>query len=45
MLAKSMSGEEVARELISTLSVQYSIPSNGLLAAMRDSASVNGVAV
>ncbi len=45
MLAKSMSGEESARELISTLSVQYSIPSNGLLAAMKDHASVNGVAM
>ncbi len=45
MLAKSMSGEEITRELISTLSVQYSIPSNGLLAAMKDHASVNGVAM
>lgn len=42
-----MSGEEVVRELISTLSVPYSIPSKGLLAAtcMRDRASVNGVAI
>ena len=45
MLAKSMTGEEVARELISTLSVQYSIPSNCLLAAIKDRASVNGVAM
>ena len=42
MLAKSMTGEEIARVLISTLSVQYSIPSNCLLAAR---ASVNGVAM
>ena len=45
MLAKSMTGEEVAQELISTLSVQYSIPSNCLLAAIKDRASVNGVAM
>ena len=45
MLAKSLSGEELARELISVLSVTYSIRSNTLLAAMRDGASVNSVAV
>lgn len=45
MLAKSMTGQEIARQLICTLSVQYSIPSNGLLAAMKDCASVNGVAM
>ena len=45
MLAKSMTGEEIARVLISTLSVLYSIPSNCLLAAMKDRASVNGVAM
>lgn len=44
MLAKSMSGEKIAHELISILSVQYSIPS-GNLAAMKDCASVNTVAM
>ena len=45
MLAKSLTGEELARELISVLSVAYSIISNSLLAAMRDGASVNNVAI
>ena len=45
MLAKSLTGEELARELISVLSVTYSITSNSLLAAMRDGASVNNVAI
>ena len=45
MLAKSLSGEELARELISVLSVTYSIRSTTLLAAMRDRASVNSVAI
>ena len=45
MLAKSMAGEEIARELISVLSTNYSIASNKLLAGMRDSASVNNVAM
>ena len=45
MLAKSLTGEELARELISVLSVAYSITSNSLLAAMRDGASVNNVAI
>lgn len=41
-LAKSMTGEEVARQLISTLSVAYGIESPFILVAMRDGASVNG---
>ena len=45
LLAQSMSGEEVARELITTLSVHYSVSSNSLLATMRDRASVNDVAL
>lgn len=45
MLAKSLSGEELARELISVLSITYSIRPNSLLAAMRDGASVNNVAI
>ena len=44
-LAKSMAGEEIARELISTLSGEYGITSERLLAAMRDRASVNRVAM
>ena len=42
MLAKSMKGEEVARELINTLSVTYG---SRLLATMRDRCSVNNVAL
>ena len=44
LLAQSMSGEEVARELIATLSVSYSINPTSLLATMRDRAAVNNVA-
>ncbi len=44
-LAKSMTGEEIARELISVLSVEYGITSDRLLASMRDRASANGVAI
>ena len=43
-LTKSISGEEVAQELINTLSVTLGVQSN-LLAAMRDRASVNKVAI
>jgi hypothetical protein len=45
MLAKSMKGEEIAREPISVLSATYGIGSGFLLAAMRDGASVNNVAL
>ena len=45
LLTKSMSGEEIARELINVLSVAYSIDSSRLLACMRDRASTNSVAV
>lgn len=45
MLSKSMTGQEVARELISVLSVTYGVRSELLLAAMRDRASVNNVAM
>ena len=44
-LTKSMTGEEIARELINVLSVEYSISSERVLAAMRDRASSNGVAI
>ena len=45
LLSKSMTGEEVARELIHVLSSNYSIGPNSLIAAMRDRASVNDVAM
>ena len=45
MIAKSMTGEELARELISVLSINYSASPNTLLATMRDRASVNNVAL
>ena len=44
-LAKSLTGEEVAREMINILSVQYGIESKYLLGAMRDGAGVNNVAM
>ena len=44
-LAKSMTGEELARQLISTLSATYGVQSNIILATMRDGASVNNVAL
>ena len=44
MLAKSLRGEEVAREVLSSLSTELGIPSQQLLAVMRDRASVNNVA-
>jgi hypothetical protein len=45
MLTKSLTGEEIARELITVLSVSYSIHPNNLLGAMRDRASTNNVAM
>ena len=45
LLAKSLTGEEIAREIISALSTSYSIESSRLLACMRDGASTNSVAV
>ena len=45
IVAKSLTGEELARELITVLSVQYSIRTEQLLAAMKDCASVNEVAI
>ena len=44
-LMKSLTGEETARELINVLSVSFSIQPHLLLAAMRDGASVNHVAM
>ena len=45
MVVKSLTGEELARELISVLSVNYGIATQHLLAAMKDCASVNEIAV
>ena len=45
LLAKSLSGEEIARQLITVLSVQLSIPSELLVGAMRDCVSSNNVAI
>ena len=44
-LTKSLTGEEIARELINVLSVEYSISSERVLASLRDRASTNGVAM
>ena len=45
LLSKSMTGEELARIIISTLSTSYGIESSRLVASMRDRASVNSVAM
>ena len=45
LLSKSMTGEEIARELINVLSVTYTIGSDHLIAAVRDRAAVNNVAM
>ena len=45
LLQKSMTGEEIAQVVIDTLSREYGIFPNRLLACMRDRAAVNNVAV
>ena len=45
LLAKSMCGDEIARELITILSTELGIPGAKLLATMRDRASTNCVAM
>ena len=45
MLTKSLTGEEIARELITMLSITYSIHPDNLLGTMRDRASTNSVAM
>ena len=45
LLAKSLSGEEVARQLIVCLSTELGVSSDKLVASMRDRASVNTVAI
>ena len=45
LLAKSLAGEEVAREIISVLAREYGVATELPVATMRDRASVNNVAV
>ena len=45
ILNKSLTGEEIAREVISILQVSYGICAKKLLACMHDRASVNGAAM
>ena len=45
LLAKSLTGEEIARELIHVLSTSIGITSQFVVATMRDCASVNNVAI
>ena len=45
LLAKTMTGEEIAQQIIVILSIEFGISSNLIVAAMRDRASVNDVAM
>ena len=45
LLSKSLTGEELACELVHILSAHYTVGPNQLLAAMKDRASVNTVAM
>ena len=45
VVTKPMNGEELAHQLLSTLSVDFSVPPSSLLAAARDCATVNNVAM
>lgn len=45
LLSKSMSGEEIARELVLVLSTNYGIGPDHLIASMRDRAAANNVAM
>ena len=45
LLAKSLTGEEVAREQLSVLSTEYGVVSSNLLAVMHDRAFVNSVTI
>ena len=44
-LVKSLTGEEIARVIIHTLSTEYGVSDNRLVAAMRDRVAANGVAM
>jgi len=45
LLAKTMTGEGMAQQIIAILSTEFGISSNLIVAAMRDRASVNDVAM
>ena len=45
LLTKGMTGEEIARELINTLSAEYGISSSHILGCMHDRVGCNGVAM
>ena len=45
MLAKSLSGEKIAHEVINSLSIEYGVISRQILAVMHDCASTNTVAM
>ena len=45
LLTKTMTGEEIARELVHTISTEYDVSGDRLVATMRDRASANGVAM
>ena len=45
LLAKTMTGEKIAQQIIVIVSTEFGISSNLIVAAMRDRASVNDVAI
>ena len=45
LIAKSLKGDELAREIITVLAQQYNVQNSSLCGAMRDGASVNGAAM
>ena len=45
LLVKSMTGEEIAREILNTISVEYGIALDRVLAVMHDRASCNAVTI
>ena len=45
LVAKSLTGEELARQLISAISTELGITSNLVVGAIHDRASVNNVAI
>ena len=45
LIVKSLKGDELACEIITVLAQQYNVQNSSLCAAMRDGASVNGVAI
>ena len=45
LLTKTMTGEEIAREIVHTVSTVYGVSGDRLVATLRDRASANGVAM